>query len=716
VPTYAFTIAASSKTIRSGSLRISETANGRNTMSCDVVSTNGSYRPAIGAEVILTEDGTRIFGGLIDSTYEAGVGEYGSTAIVNSITCVDFNSYAERMFITNTSTSTTLEAWIDYIVAAMVTAGFSGVTKHGSQATGPTLPDLSYNNRLLRDVLDEFSALSGYTWNFDYSKVFRMISPGSSAAPFNVVPSSDSNAIGDITYESSRPDFANRVILEYGQGIQSRTEEFVGNSSNRVFALDLPMAGFPNPVTVNGDYVHVAEWVGDGSDLFEWTYRASDNSIVQLAEAPTGTAHAALTSGDDLVVIYPAQYPAVVYSPTSPPADLREKRMSAPDVFDPEVAQELADVYVARYGITYKKATYDTFQTGIVPGMHQTITVSGRNISGTHLVTDVETRDVPTVNSAYRLRRTVTAVSGTTYPGSWRDDYRQMTGGGGSSSVVTLSGVPLITNGGMFATNVFAGHLGDGTNNLYEESLQMGSKSTLGGPGLQLGQATDTYRWNIFADFVRDGGGTLQSGLVINPASETQGAIQLRVYDTNKVVLAAVNSATYFALGSKTSYGLGSGWGGHYIDIINADTLDVTNGHTAYGRTVKEGEWADIPHANSTFLGDGVDADWDVASGDMNTYKTSTVGKTMTANFTIVTSTVAAGVRSLQIIVPGTISGNHYAVGFVTQNGSTTTEPVLISAENGNAYIGINLIGVPTDFTASTNNFGAFGQVTFEIA
>jgi hypothetical protein len=290
-----------------------------------------------------------------------------------------------------------------------------------------------------------------------------------------------------------------------------------------------------------------------------------------------------------------------------------------------------------------------------------------------------------------------------------------LTSGGGSSSVVTLSGVPLITNGGNFVTNVFAGYLGDGTNNLYEESLQIGAKSNLGGPGLQLGRTADTYRWNIFADFVRDGGGTLQSGLVINPASETQGAIQLRVYDTNKVVLAAVNSATYFALGSKTSYGLGSGWGGHYIDIINTDTADITNGFTAYGRTVKEGEWSTIAHNDANFLADGVAANWTVASGDQNNFKSAAQGKTMTVNFVILDSTVAGTPTLLNIVVPGTIVGNHYTLGMASDNGDPS-EPMLISAENGNAYISLNLIGGSGPWATATNTTDVYGQITFEIS
>jgi len=40
--------------VQAGSLRVRLTANGRDTISCDVVSLDGTYRPALDASITLT--------------------------------------------------------------------------------------------------------------------------------------------------------------------------------------------------------------------------------------------------------------------------------------------------------------------------------------------------------------------------------------------------------------------------------------------------------------------------------------------------------------------------------------------------------------------------------------------------------------------------------------------------------------------------------------
>src|SRR6476469_3713527 len=99
--TYAVTIGGVSKTFKGG-ITITETANGRNKLSAAVYSAAGSYRPAVGDEVIVTEDGTRIFGGNIDTPGETGAGGLGITPIVTNISAVDFNALADRRFIAET--------------------------------------------------------------------------------------------------------------------------------------------------------------------------------------------------------------------------------------------------------------------------------------------------------------------------------------------------------------------------------------------------------------------------------------------------------------------------------------------------------------------------------------------------------------------------------------------------------------------------------------
>ena len=59
--TYVLTVNGVSKRIREDSVDIRETTNSRNLMNCAIASLDGTYRPALRDEVILTEDGIRIF-------------------------------------------------------------------------------------------------------------------------------------------------------------------------------------------------------------------------------------------------------------------------------------------------------------------------------------------------------------------------------------------------------------------------------------------------------------------------------------------------------------------------------------------------------------------------------------------------------------------------------------------------------------------------------
>jgi hypothetical protein len=315
-----------------------------------------------------------------------------------------------RRVVTVTIPAGTLKAALLVLVTYLSTYG---VTLDAAQVTGPAVPQLIYSLRQLSECLNELSVLTGYVWEIDYNNVLRMIQPGSSAAPFNVVPASDPSVVnGDIRVETVRNEYANRIIVLAGTAIRDVTDTFTGNGSNRVFTLSVPMAGFPR-VSVNG----VAKTVGvNGEDTqYEWTYRQSDNAMVQLTAAPPGTPTTALTGGDTLVVVYSGQHPFTKQADAvaeQVAQGLWEKVIEEPNVYDPVVAQTLADAYVTRYVTTLKRVTYFTFRSGIVPGMTQTITVPDRNLSGTFLITDVETVDVAGIT----FSRKVTAVGGTSVP------------------------------------------------------------------------------------------------------------------------------------------------------------------------------------------------------------------------------------------------------------------------------------------------------------
>lgn len=433
------TINGVAQPVRGGTLRIRESVNARNTMSCEVVSYNGTYRPPNGVELLYTEAATRLFGGLVDNPTERGLVSQMGTRIVNGVNAIDFNAFVDRRHINGIVPAGTLKAALEFIAPQL---GTYGVTLDPAQVTGPPVPLLFLPTRLIRDVFDDLSVMTGYVWEIDYQRVLRFFLPGSISAPFNVAPNTDPSVLdGDITVETIRTEYANRILLLAGSGLRESSQTFTGDGVTRTFPLLVMVSSFPT-VTVNGVPVTVGTY-GVDTDL-EWTYRGANNSITQLADAPVGTPHSPLTGADTLVASYTGQLPFTITSDHLAEQAVHgvwEKVLEEPNTMEVDAAQALADAYLTRYVTTFKSVRYTTRRRGIHPGQVQTITVPQRNLSGTFLVTDIEIADT----GDQKFETQVTAVGGTVLPGSWRDFYRQ---GGGSRSGGSPSPTPGVPGGG----------------------------------------------------------------------------------------------------------------------------------------------------------------------------------------------------------------------------------------------------------------------------
>ena len=397
---------------------LSATANGRDTLTAEIVSVDASYRPALDDEVILVENegtstteltmgmgsktlttqaglhfmagerariartvaptgwmegkitsysgttlvvlvdevqgwivtesdwqiGRRIFGGLVMTLSERGLGGYGVTPITTSIECQDFNTYADRRVLNITIPAGTLlaalQALDDYLTPY-------GVTLDPDQVTGPSLSSVRLFCTTLIEALNSVASLAGnWVWEVDYYKLLRVYDPTTRAAPFNIA-AGDGHAIGDITVTPTRTGYANSVHVLYNHDL------------TRVNAN-------------NG---------GPASALWEILVRA-------------------------------------------------------PDVEDAAAAADLAAALLAESLPVPKVVLYPTHDKGLAPGQIQTINLPTRNVNNTFLIAEIVAVDVGFVD---RLERTVTAIEGSVYQPGWRDVYQQW-GGGGAPTVVSGGG------------------------------------------------------------------------------------------------------------------------------------------------------------------------------------------------------------------------------------------------------------------------------------
>jgi hypothetical protein len=435
------TIAGATKVFRAGSLNISKTANDRTTASFEIVSTDGSYRPAMDAEVILTESGTRTLGGLVDVVTERGLVNGATDGIVTTVSVVDFNTYAERRYVNETIPAGSLEAALTVLTTYL--SGY-GVTLDAGQVTGPSLPELVYNYRPLVEVLNEIMTLTAdagepYVWRIDNFKVLSAYQPSTDAAPFDLTGTIP-EVIGDMEVETTRGDYANRIILKIpAKTFTNYVQTFTGDGSTYEFDLDYTLTAMRYIVTNDG-VDELLTFQGIGFDLaVQWLYYASGNKISRETTGvpdPPDNLNAISITYDGTREAY-----AVIAEDAGEIAanGIWERVFVIEDVPSDTTAQALADAELAKRLPVTKTVRYSTLEAGIETGQQQTITVSERNLSGTAVISDVVVTDVGTD----MLLRQVTAVvdsAQTNLGRGWRDVYKlwagDKSGSGGESSSI----------------------------------------------------------------------------------------------------------------------------------------------------------------------------------------------------------------------------------------------------------------------------------------
>jgi len=420
-----------------GSLRIAKVANGRGTASFKLKSLTGTYRPALDAEVIITENATRIFGGLLDRPRERGIVDGSSVGIMTTMDAVDFNAYTERVHVNETIPAGTLEDALTILVANYLTD--YGVTLDAGQVTGPSLPELAYAYVKVSEVLNQLATLTGevgepYVWRIDDFKVLRMYQPSTTPASFDLVGEVIPEVLGDLEVESTRGTaYGNRVIVRMPPNTEmNRTETFTGDNTTTVFQLQYtPFATRGYVVTDFAlNWMETLSAPGGGGT---WELDPNANTLERVTGAPPTGADIRFTFDGTFSGLGIAEDAGEIAS-----FGLWERVFTLEAIPSNTTAQALADAYLAQSLPVTKTIKYRTLELGLTPGQSQTVTIARRDLSGTAVVTDVNISDL-VIQKVNVLVRDVTAVvdaAQTNLGRGWRDVYRLWAGDKTGSSAV----------------------------------------------------------------------------------------------------------------------------------------------------------------------------------------------------------------------------------------------------------------------------------------
>jgi len=411
------------------SLSIQATVNGRDRLSATLPLP--TVAPDVRQEIVVTYDGVRIFGGLVDTVIErAATSRTNVPSQLYDITAVDFNGLADWRFVDGVSgTAETLiyalEALLFYL---------PGVTLNPAQVTGPVLPQRTYHVASIAQVLDEFATITGMVWRIDYTRVLTMWDPVTTPAPVDVLDGTDV-AIGDILVEPIATEFATSVWLIAGDSSpRTVVDTFTGDGTTTDFLLHYPLIAHGGTLTVNG----VSEAVGPG-ELWELAPVAAPHQPMYTLVRSSAPAAAAA-----IVFPYTAQFPLTIRVDDEALVlalgMFIETKFHEPAIFHYDEALAVAEGYLAQVTTPRREVRYTTITPGLIPGQTQTITIANRSLAGAFLITDVETRMQDPL-LVYR----VTAHEGPLFQTAvnWRTTYKQwalVAGSGGGGAGVSSGG------------------------------------------------------------------------------------------------------------------------------------------------------------------------------------------------------------------------------------------------------------------------------------
>jgi hypothetical protein len=469
------TIGGTPVTIDEGTLQIASVVNGIDRLSVDVTSLDGSVRPALDAELIVMRNGTRIFGGLIDEPTEHGFQGVGLTPITTELNVLDFNDLPKRRYVSATIPAGTLKAALQIVVVYLAPYG---ITLDPAQATGPSLPALTYDYAPLTTVFADLEGLSGWVRDISYTKVLGMYAPGA-AAPFNITDG-DGYVDGDLVVKPSRANYANRVILRFSAAERTAyaflllTANFTDGETvtvgSKTYTFQTTLTDVDGHVHLGGTAadsliflacaIRLAGGAGSSyaasmtihSSVTGYETSATMLKVVALEPGAAGNSIACTETCANASWIGEGSVPLVTlqngtdqtltnvvtanHAGEQAAHGLWEIVVDAADCTNATTAQALANAeLLVRIAAPLRHVRYATYQDGLKRGQTQTINSATRHINISCLITEVRARDVRGL-----MRYEVTAVEGSTPPGSWRDTYQQWSGGSAASALSAVSG------------------------------------------------------------------------------------------------------------------------------------------------------------------------------------------------------------------------------------------------------------------------------------
>jgi len=357
------------KTI-ANSLRVTDHVN----QQVDTATFRTTVKPMVGKEIIITNDGDIIFGGVIVSV------ETSTKALKNSydIECKDFTHYLDRRLVNKRYTGESVQ---DIIADLLETYATDFTDNNVSCET--VLDTVTFNRIAVSECIQQLAEIVGYSWYVDYEKDIHFFAVNEELAPFSLTENGGNHIWDSLVVTEDISSIRNQVYVIGGrEAIATRIEPYEADGEQKQFPLAYVYESKPivrvdsTPITVGIDN----EDPEDSFDAF-WNFEPSYIRFKSDTYPDAG----------DLVEIEGNPLKKVLVKVPNT-ASIRANGVYEFKIEDASItsradAVERAKVELAGYANGIVEGSFETYRSGLRSG--QVITINVPNIQGDYIIQSV---------------------------------------------------------------------------------------------------------------------------------------------------------------------------------------------------------------------------------------------------------------------------------------------------------------------------------------
>lgn len=343
-----------------------------------------TYRPEVNKEVILTHNGTKVFGGVtvvVNVRTERKIVYY-------EVECKDYSQYLNRKLVTERYEDQT----VAYIINDLLNLYASDFTDNNVVGT-LTIKSVAFNRITVGEAIKKLAAITNYSWYVDYDKDIHFFPKAEEVAPFALSDSSGNYVFDSLQIQEDISQIKNSILVEGGDvtSDSTRTKTHDGDGSKDIFDTVYKFSGKPT-VTVDSVVQTVGtEYIDDDADYdCMWSYNEKYVRFTDGNIPAAGTDNVELEGYPKFPILVAVPAPSSISVYGTYEHTIKDKTIRTTDE-----AIERAKAEIQAYGEQLKEGSFRTYEDGLRSGQVMTINSTVRDISTQVMIQSVnfKTRD-----------------------------------------------------------------------------------------------------------------------------------------------------------------------------------------------------------------------------------------------------------------------------------------------------------------------------------